>query len=87
MSSLMRVNSSIFFTEQMDTLLHQCFFHALKCKVKKSELPLLTSTFLRNYMFSCWYVTSLPLGRVRILQKNHFLLETPDLSDNSMLHK
>uniref|UniRef100_A0A8C8S7Y6 Eukaryotic translation initiation factor 2D n=1 Tax=Pelusios castaneus TaxID=367368 RepID=A0A8C8S7Y6_9SAUR len=39
--------------EQMDELLHQCFFHALKCKVKKSELPLLTSTFLRNYMFSC----------------------------------
>uniref|UniRef100_A0A674IP20 Eukaryotic translation initiation factor 2D n=1 Tax=Terrapene triunguis TaxID=2587831 RepID=A0A674IP20_9SAUR len=40
-------------TERMDELLHQCFFHALKCKVKKSELPLLTSTFLRNYMFSC----------------------------------
>nr|XP_028590200.1 eukaryotic translation initiation factor 2D isoform X1 [Podarcis muralis] len=39
--------------EQMDALLHQCFFHALKCKVKKSELPLLTSTFLRNYMFAC----------------------------------
>ncbi|XP_034623029.1 eukaryotic translation initiation factor 2D isoform X2 [Trachemys scripta elegans] len=39
--------------ERMDELLHQCFFHALKCKVKKSELPLLTSTFLRNYMFSC----------------------------------
>ncbi|XP_032074770.1 eukaryotic translation initiation factor 2D isoform X1 [Thamnophis elegans] len=39
--------------EQMDALLYQCFFHALKCKVKKSELPLLTSTFLRNYMFSC----------------------------------
>nr|XP_020666327.1 eukaryotic translation initiation factor 2D [Pogona vitticeps] len=39
--------------EQMDALLHQCFFHALKCKVKKSELPLLTSTFLRNYMFLC----------------------------------
>uniref|UniRef100_A0A8D0L6E1 Eukaryotic translation initiation factor 2D n=1 Tax=Sphenodon punctatus TaxID=8508 RepID=A0A8D0L6E1_SPHPU len=39
--------------EQMDELLHQCFLHALKCKVKKSELPLLTSTFLRNHMFSC----------------------------------
>ncbi|XP_063153542.1 eukaryotic translation initiation factor 2D [Candoia aspera] len=39
--------------EQMDALLYQCCFHALKCKVKKSELPLLTSTFLRNYMFSC----------------------------------
>uniref|UniRef100_A0A3Q0SZL7 Eukaryotic translation initiation factor 2D n=1 Tax=Amphilophus citrinellus TaxID=61819 RepID=A0A3Q0SZL7_AMPCI len=41
------------FTEIMDTLLLQCFLHALKSKVKKSELPLLTSTFLRNHMFSC----------------------------------
>ncbi|XP_063811240.1 eukaryotic translation initiation factor 2D [Pseudophryne corroboree] len=39
--------------ENMDSLLHQCFFHALKYKVKKSDLPLLTSTFLRNYLFSC----------------------------------
>uniref|UniRef100_A0A671XDP3 Eukaryotic translation initiation factor 2D n=1 Tax=Sparus aurata TaxID=8175 RepID=A0A671XDP3_SPAAU len=37
----------------MDALLFQCFLHALKSKVKKSELPLLTSTFLRNHMFSC----------------------------------
>ncbi|XP_069489286.1 eukaryotic translation initiation factor 2D [Ambystoma mexicanum] len=39
--------------EQMDELLHQCFFHALKCKVKKDDLPLLTSTFLRNHLFPC----------------------------------
>ncbi|XP_044067813.1 eukaryotic translation initiation factor 2D [Siniperca chuatsi] len=39
--------------ELMDALLLQCFLHALKSKVKKSELPLLTSTFLRNHMFSC----------------------------------
>ncbi|KAM5181220.1 eukaryotic translation initiation factor 2D isoform 2-T2 [Mantella aurantiaca] len=39
--------------EAMDDLLHQCFFHALKYKVKKSDLPLLTSTFLRNYLFAC----------------------------------
>ncbi|XP_037336440.2 eukaryotic translation initiation factor 2D [Pungitius pungitius] len=39
--------------ETMDALLLQCFLHALKRKVKKSELPLLTSTFLRNHMFSC----------------------------------
>lgn len=39
--------------EQMDVLFNQCFFHALKCKVKKSDLPLLTSTFLRSHMFSC----------------------------------
>uniref|UniRef100_A0A8B9T4J4 Eukaryotic translation initiation factor 2D n=1 Tax=Anas platyrhynchos TaxID=8839 RepID=A0A8B9T4J4_ANAPL len=39
--------------EQMDALLSQCFFHALKCKVKKSDLPLLTSTFLRSHMFPC----------------------------------
>ncbi|XP_061590804.1 eukaryotic translation initiation factor 2D [Cololabis saira] len=39
--------------ETMDALLLQCFLHALKSKVKKSDLPLLTSTFLRNHMFSC----------------------------------
>ncbi|XP_069580177.1 eukaryotic translation initiation factor 2D [Brachyistius frenatus] len=39
--------------EIMDALLLQCFLHALKSKVKKSELPLLTSAFLRNHMFSC----------------------------------
>uniref|UniRef100_A0A8C2X2F7 Eukaryotic translation initiation factor 2D n=1 Tax=Cyclopterus lumpus TaxID=8103 RepID=A0A8C2X2F7_CYCLU len=39
--------------EIMDALLLRCFLHALKSKVKKSELPLLTSTFLRNHMFSC----------------------------------
>ncbi|XP_018416818.1 PREDICTED: eukaryotic translation initiation factor 2D isoform X1 [Nanorana parkeri] len=39
--------------ETMDDLLHQCFFHALKYKVKKSDLPLLTSAFLRNYLFAC----------------------------------
>ncbi|XP_072281425.1 eukaryotic translation initiation factor 2D [Pyxicephalus adspersus] len=39
--------------ETMDDLLNQCFFHALKYKVKKSDLPLLTSTFLRNYLFAC----------------------------------
>lgn len=39
--------------ELMDALLFQCFLHALKIKVKKSELPLLTSTFLRNHMFAC----------------------------------
>lgn len=42
--------------EQMDALFNQCFFHALKCKVKKSDLPLLTSTFLGSHMVSCWYV-------------------------------
>ncbi|XP_077371478.1 eukaryotic translation initiation factor 2D [Festucalex cinctus] len=39
--------------EVMDTLLWQCFLLALKSKVKKAELPLLTSTFLRNHMVSC----------------------------------
>lgn len=46
--------SSTLHAENMDVLLLQCFLHALKRKVKKSELPLLTSTFLRNHMFSCW---------------------------------
>lgn len=39
--------------EAMDNLLNQCFFHALRYKMKKSDLPLLASTFLRNYLFSC----------------------------------
>ncbi|XP_073523040.1 eukaryotic translation initiation factor 2D isoform X2 [Phyllobates terribilis] len=39
--------------DAMDNLLNQCFFHALRYKVKKSDLPLLTSTFLRNHLFSC----------------------------------
>ncbi|XP_034733374.1 eukaryotic translation initiation factor 2D [Etheostoma cragini] len=39
--------------EVMDALLLKCFLHALKSKVKKTELPLLTSTFLRNHMFAC----------------------------------
>uniref|UniRef100_A0A674BPF9 Eukaryotic translation initiation factor 2D n=1 Tax=Salmo trutta TaxID=8032 RepID=A0A674BPF9_SALTR len=42
--------------EQMDALLLQCFLQALKSKVKKSELPLLTSSFLRIHMFSCCLV-------------------------------
>ncbi|KAK1329378.1 hypothetical protein QTO34_011562 [Cnephaeus nilssonii] len=41
--------------EQMDELLQQCFLHALKCRVKKTDLPLLTSTFLGSHVFSCWY--------------------------------
>ncbi|XP_066559383.1 eukaryotic translation initiation factor 2D isoform X2 [Amia ocellicauda] len=39
--------------EQMDALLLRCFLHALKSTVRKSELPLLTSSFLRNHMFPC----------------------------------
>ncbi|XP_036614056.1 eukaryotic translation initiation factor 2D [Trichosurus vulpecula] len=41
------------FQEQMDDLLLRCFFHALKCRVTKADLPLLTSTFLGSHMFSC----------------------------------
>ncbi|CAO2623262.1 Eukaryotic translation initiation factor 2D [Lemmus lemmus] len=37
----------------MDELLQQCFLHALKSRVKKSDLPLLTSTLLDSHMFSC----------------------------------
>lgn len=41
--------------EQMDELLERCFLHALKCRLKKADLPLLTSTLLGSHMFSCWY--------------------------------
>ncbi|XP_075471290.1 eukaryotic translation initiation factor 2D isoform X2 [Ascaphus truei] len=39
--------------EAMDSLLSQCFLHAVKYKVKKADLPLLTSSFLCNHLFSC----------------------------------
>ncbi|XP_051003299.1 eukaryotic translation initiation factor 2D [Acomys russatus] len=39
--------------EQMDELLQQCFLHALKSRIKKADLPLLTSTLLGSHMFSC----------------------------------
>ncbi|XP_039605076.1 eukaryotic translation initiation factor 2D isoform X1 [Polypterus senegalus] len=76
--------------EQMDELLFQCFLHALKSKVKKSELPLLTSTFLRNYMVSCC-----PSGKqldvkkssykklskfLQCMQKQHSLIQVKELT-------
>ncbi|XP_041860796.1 eukaryotic translation initiation factor 2D [Melanotaenia boesemani] len=76
--------------EAMDTLLFQCFLHALKSKVKKSELPLLTSTFLRNHMFSCC-----PSGRqldikkssykklskfLQVMQQQHNLVQVKELT-------
>uniref|UniRef100_A0A8C9VVG5 Eukaryotic translation initiation factor 2D n=1 Tax=Scleropages formosus TaxID=113540 RepID=A0A8C9VVG5_SCLFO len=76
--------------KQMDILLLQCFLHALKSKVKKSELPLLTSTFLRNHMFSCC-----PSGKqldikkssykklskfLHSMQQQHHLVEIKELS-------
>ncbi|KAL1775408.1 eukaryotic translation initiation factor 2D isoform X1 [Sigmodon hispidus] len=39
--------------EHMDELVLQCFLHALKSRVKKADLPLLTSTLLGSHMFSC----------------------------------
>lgn len=50
-----KYGSCVSFAEQMDELLQRCFLHALKCHVKKADLPLLTSTFLGSHMFSCWY--------------------------------
>ena len=47
--------SCLFLTEQMDELLERCFLHALKSRLKKADLPLLTSTLLGSHMFSCWY--------------------------------
>lgn len=50
-----RMRFCLLLAEQMDELLQQCFLHALKCRVKKTDLPLLTSTFLSSHVFSCWY--------------------------------
>uniref|UniRef100_A0A4W4DY28 Eukaryotic translation initiation factor 2D n=1 Tax=Electrophorus electricus TaxID=8005 RepID=A0A4W4DY28_ELEEL len=75
---------------QMDSLLFQCFLHALKIKVKKSELPLLTSTFLRKHMAACC-----PKGKhldikkssfkklskfLQCMQKEHSLVRVKELS-------
>ncbi|XP_062854667.1 eukaryotic translation initiation factor 2D [Trichomycterus rosablanca] len=76
--------------EQMDSLMFQCFLHALKCKVKKSELPLPTGTFLRKHMISCC-----PNGKhldvkkssykklskfLQCMQKEHSLVRVKELS-------
>uniref|UniRef100_G3RGZ7 Eukaryotic translation initiation factor 2D n=1 Tax=Gorilla gorilla gorilla TaxID=9595 RepID=G3RGZ7_GORGO len=53
--------------EQMDELLQQCFLYALKCRVKKADLPLLTSTFLGSHMFSCC-----PEGRQLDIKKSSY---------------
>ncbi|NP_001189417.1 eukaryotic translation initiation factor 2D [Canis lupus familiaris] len=53
--------------EQMDELLQRCFLHALKCQVKKADLPLLTSIFLGNHMFSCC-----PKGRQLDIKKSSY---------------
>ncbi|XP_060034748.1 eukaryotic translation initiation factor 2D isoform X2 [Erinaceus europaeus] len=53
--------------EQMDELLKRCFLHALKCRVKKADLPLLTSTFLGSQMFSCC-----PEGQLLDIKKSSY---------------
>ncbi|XP_012314718.1 eukaryotic translation initiation factor 2D isoform X2 [Aotus nancymaae] len=53
--------------EQMDELLQRCFLHALKCRVKKADLPLLTSTFLGSHVFSCC-----PEGRQLDIKKSSY---------------
>nr|XP_019951500.1 PREDICTED: eukaryotic translation initiation factor 2D [Paralichthys olivaceus] len=68
--------------EIMDTLLVQCFLHALKSKVKKSDLPLLTSTFLRNHMFSCWGQHGSPMLSkfLQAMQQQHNLVRVKELT-------
>ncbi|XP_057584550.1 eukaryotic translation initiation factor 2D isoform X3 [Hippopotamus amphibius kiboko] len=53
--------------EQMDELLQRCFLHALKCRVKKADLPLLTSSLLGSHMFSCC-----PEGRQLDIKKSSY---------------
>ncbi|XP_051890752.1 eukaryotic translation initiation factor 2D isoform X2 [Pristis pectinata] len=53
--------------EQMDEVLLQCFLHALKCKVKKADLPLLASTFLKIHMYPCC-----PEGRTLDIKKSSY---------------
>ncbi|XP_026938633.1 eukaryotic translation initiation factor 2D isoform X5 [Sagmatias obliquidens] len=53
--------------EQMDELLQRCFLCALKYRVKKADLPLLTSTLLGSHMFSCC-----PEGRQLDIKKSSY---------------
>lgn len=53
--------------EQMDELLERCFLHALKSRLKKADLPLLTSTLLGSHMFSCC-----PEGRQLDVKKSSY---------------
>ncbi|XP_055437759.1 eukaryotic translation initiation factor 2D isoform X3 [Bubalus kerabau] len=53
--------------EQMDELLQRCFLHALKCYIRKADLPLLTSTLLGSHMFSCC-----PEGRQLDIKKSSY---------------
>uniref|UniRef100_A0A8C6FI70 Eukaryotic translation initiation factor 2D n=1 Tax=Moschus moschiferus TaxID=68415 RepID=A0A8C6FI70_MOSMO len=53
--------------EQMDELLQRCFLHALKCCVRKADLPLLTSTLLGSHMFACC-----PEGRQLDIKKSSY---------------
>ncbi|XP_017915582.1 PREDICTED: eukaryotic translation initiation factor 2D isoform X1 [Capra hircus] len=53
--------------EQMDELLQRCFLQALKCCVRKADLPLLTSTLLGSHMFSCC-----PEGRQLDIKKSSY---------------
>ncbi|XP_071500611.1 eukaryotic translation initiation factor 2D-like [Diadema antillarum] len=51
----------------MDQLLYQCLLHSLKKKVKPSDLPLLTSTFYRNYILPCC-----PEGKTLDIKKSSY---------------
>ncbi|KAM4610028.1 eukaryotic translation initiation factor 2D [Polymixia lowei] len=68
--------------ELMDALLMRCFLHALKSKVKKSELPLLTSTFLRNHMISCC-----PSGKQLDIKKSSYKKLSKFLQTMQQQHK
>ncbi|XP_053281457.1 eukaryotic translation initiation factor 2D [Pleuronectes platessa] len=68
--------------EIMDAMLVQCFLHALKSKVKKSDLPLLTSTFLRNHMFSCC-----PRGKQLDIKKSSYKKLSKFLQAMQQQHK
>ncbi|XP_070563813.1 eukaryotic translation initiation factor 2D-like [Ptychodera flava] len=53
-------------TEKMDELLYTCFLHSIKTKVKKSDLPLLTSNFKPHLLSVC------PPGKVIDIKKSSY---------------
>jgi len=66
----------LFHAEKMDELLTWCFMCALKTRVKKSDLPLLTSNFFSNYVQPCWYDIYIYIYNVAVLNLCEFSQES-----------
>ena len=51
----------------MDNLLTECFLQALKTKLTKDDVPMLTSTFYRSHMLDLWCVLITGFTRLTLI--------------------